>query len=147
MDNKRETICRIREFNRFYIALLGILNRNYLNSSYSLTEARVLFELNDNDGCNANYLTDKLSLDKSYLSRIIKKFGAEGLLSRQTCQTDARAFNIRLTEKGKKITEKLIEESNIQIGSLLTTLTLDECHNICQAMDLITEFLSKKEEK
>ena len=45
MTNKQETINQIREFNRFYTVLFGFLNRNYLDSNYSVTETRILFEL------------------------------------------------------------------------------------------------------
>ena len=66
MDNRKETIDQIREFNRFYTVLLGFLNRNYLNTEYSVTETRILFELKQNRQMMANDLTDILHLDKSY---------------------------------------------------------------------------------
>ncbi len=143
MDKKIETVYRIREFNRFYTVLLGLLDRKFLDSEFSVTETRVLFELNDNDECSANDLVNKLHIDKSYLSRIIKHFKDEGLLSKQTSEKDARSFKLSLTDKGKNITDKLIGASNKQISSLLESLNLEECNDICRAMDIITEHLLK----
>ncbi len=78
MDNKTETVYKIREFNRFYTVLLGLLDRNFLNSEYSVTEIRILFELENNDGCSAVDLIEKLYIDKGYLSRLIKGFIVRG---------------------------------------------------------------------
>ncbi|MDQ7093477.1 MarR family transcriptional regulator [Desulfosporosinus sp. PR] len=66
-------IDHIREFNRFYTNVLGLLNQHYL-SDFSLTEARILFDLSDLGCCTANALSSRLNIDKSYMSRIIKRF-------------------------------------------------------------------------
>jgi DNA-binding MarR family transcriptional regulator len=146
MDKKTETIYKIREFNRFYTAVIGILNKFYLNSEFSVTEARILFEIADNCVCNANYLVNKLQIDKGYLSRTIKNFKIKGLIEKQISEKDARSFNICLTEKGKTITNELINASNIQIGELLYNLTDEDCNDICKAMEIITKCLSAKNE-
>lgn len=69
---KKEIVYKIREFNRNYMPVFDLLGNKYLGSEYSATEARVLFEIFENDGCNAAYIAEKMNIDKSYLSRIIK---------------------------------------------------------------------------
>lgn len=69
---KETTVLKIREFNRFYMPLLRLLDNHYLGSEYTPTEARVLYEIYENDGCNAAYIAKEMNIDKSYLSRIIR---------------------------------------------------------------------------
>lgn len=139
---EQDVIGRVREFNRFYTAALGMLNRQFLDSGYSVAENRILYELNRAEGCSANVLAEKLRIDKSYLSRILKGFEAEGLLDRRVSPEDGRAYLLRLTEKGRRETERLIEGANRQIGGMIAALTPEEQAELCRAMDLITEYLT-----
>lgn len=74
MQEKLDAIEQIRKFNRFYTPLIGILDRNYLDSGYSVTENRILFELYENERLSAKYLCNLLLLDKGYISRVISGF-------------------------------------------------------------------------
>lgn len=141
-DIRTRAVYEIREFNRFYTVLVGLLDRSYLNSDYSMAEARILFELKNKDGCRANDLAANLHMDKSYLSRMLKKFEGRGLLSKKLSGKDGRSYELRLTEEGRRITEQLIEASNEQIRQLLKALDEEECTRVCQAMDTITGLLA-----
>lgn len=132
-------IDRIREFNRFYTTLIGALNKNFLGSDYSLTETRILFELNLNSNCKANDLVHSLHIDKSYMSRLIKSFEKKGLIEKQGASDDKRANIIILTEHGKEVIDLLIAATNQQIKGLVSSLTAEECHSVICAMDTITQ--------
>lgn len=56
MQVKEKAVSSAREFNRFYLPKLGLVGNHYLGSEYSPTEARVLYEVYENDGCNAAYI-------------------------------------------------------------------------------------------
>ena len=75
---KIDIVTEIRGFNRFYTNILGLLDKHILNSGYSLTEARVLFEISKTSRCTANQLCSALDVDRSYMSRMIKKFEKNG---------------------------------------------------------------------
>lgn len=139
MENKQETIDQIRAFNRFYTVLLGFLNRDYLDSGYSVTETRILFELKQNVQMSANQILDMLHLDKSYISRLIRSFEQKGLLTRQTSREDGRARIITLTPKGAAEAERLITLTNRKIYALVEPLDADACSSLCQAMATIAE--------
>lgn len=143
MDNKKDVVERIREFNRFYTVLIGTLNTHFLDSEYSVTETRILFELTTHENCNAKNLIKNLHIDKSYMSRIIKSFEKKKLITKKISEQDHRAYTIRLTNKGKKEVTALIDRTNYQIGELISDLNLEECKKICMAMDLITDYLSR----
>lgn len=142
MEEREAVVSRIREFNRFYTVLLGLLNRDYLHSGYSVTETRILFELGQREGSGANQLIETLRLDKSYISRLIRGFEQKGILTREVSPEDGRAFVIRLTPRGQEEVNRLIDVTNHQISGLIQALDSETCENLCAAMDVITESFS-----
>lgn len=147
MEKQTDVIERIREFNRFYTVVIGMLDRKFLDSGYSVTENRILFELRENEPCNANFLTEKLHIDKSYMSRLLKSFERKGLVTKQTSLEDGRAFLLRLTERGREETARLIGGANRQIEALIAPLGPEERMELCKAMDVITGCLADRDGK
>lgn len=143
MENKKQAIERIREFNRFYTVIIGILNRNFLDTDYSVTETRILFELQSNPENTANSLIEKLGIDKSYMSRILKSFEKKGFIRKEVDSADKRFYRIQLTQKGQDKTIELINVTNRQIQGLVKPLTAGECEEVAAAMDIITKYFTK----
>lgn len=137
MEKKQEIVDQIREFNRFYTVLLGFLNRNYLDSGYSVTETRILFELHQRGCGSANQLVELLQLDKSYISRLLRGFEQKGLVTRQPSPQDGRAVLVQLTPQGQAETERLIAITNRKISELIEPLDADACDALCAAMRTI----------
>ena len=81
-DSERQ-IAAVRAFNRFYTRKLGVLDQQLLKSPFSLSEARVLYELAHRGSCAAKDIGIELGLDPGYLSRIIQKFDEDGLITRK----------------------------------------------------------------
>src|SRR5438445_432480 len=100
MEQKKVTA--IRAFNRFYTNIIGLLDRHLLHSTFSLPEARVLYELYYREGLLAGDIVSALKMDKSYLSRMLDQFSRKKLITRSRSATDARAVLISLTAKGRK---------------------------------------------
>jgi DNA-binding MarR family transcriptional regulator len=86
----------VRAFNRFYTYKIGVLTEEYLKSPYSLTEARVIYELANLQETTATELRRKLGLDAGYLSRILRGFKKRGLIEKRGAETDRRASVLRL---------------------------------------------------
>ena len=133
----------IRSFNRFYTNILGLIDQNILESEYSLTEARILFEIDELGHCTANTLSSRLSIDKSYMSRIIRKFDKNNLITKKVSSEDSRANFISLTDRGAETIHELIEKSNEQITQMLEALETKNCEEICGAMDTIRKHFTK----
>jgi DNA-binding MarR family transcriptional regulator/ribosomal protein S18 acetylase RimI-like enzyme len=113
------SIPSIRAFNRFYTGFLGLLDQHILESSFSLPEARVLFELNQKDSIQASEIVDSLGIDKGYLSRILDQFSKEKLISKKRSREDGRRQHLYLTDKGHKTFERLNRASDEQLKGLL----------------------------
>lgn len=143
MDKRTDAIFEIRQFNRFYTNILGLVDESILNSGYSLTEARILFEINKMGLCKANKISSKLNVDKSYLSRILKKFEKNGLIHREVSSDDGREQLVKLSPSGKECISMLIEKSNSQICRILSSLDDNKCAEIIGAMDKIKKHFTK----
>ena len=141
MSEKENAVQRIREFNRFYMLLLRLLDNHYLGSEYTPTEARVLFEIYQNDGCNAAFIAKVMNIDKSYLSRIIRTYEKKGYLVRTVSDTDSRAYQLYLTETGLFMIEDFIEKSNQQVGEIIKPLNRKECVKLINALNTATVIL------
>lgn len=139
--DKAILIEEIRKFNRFYTGILGLLNHYYLNSGFSLSEVRILFELNDLGTCTANKIIQKLRIDPSYMSRILARFLKAGLIEKQPAPKDNRAKELSLTPKGKRLIGDLIARSNREIDDMITGLQDGERQEVWRAIKTLETYL------
>lgn len=136
-------IVAVRQFNRFYTKILGMLAEGLVDSPYSLTEARVLFELNQRADLEVTALRRDLDLDAGYLSRLLARFETDGLVVRDRSKTDARRQVINLTEAGRSAAKMLDNRASEQVDDLLSQLSEDDQRQVVDAMDSIRERLGR----
>jgi DNA-binding MarR family transcriptional regulator/GNAT superfamily N-acetyltransferase len=134
-------IAAFRRFNRFYTQKIGVLERGYLQSPFSLAEARVLYELGQRGETTASEISARLGLDMGYLSRILAKLQEQQLIRRAPAEQDGRQRLIQVTPKGKKAQSALDSRSEQQAGSLLAELTDPQKAGVLQAMSQIQSAL------
>ena len=139
MGDQRQAIAQIRSFNRFYTHILGLLDRHILATDFSLTEARVLLEISKGKGSEPHALADRLKIDRSYLSRMIKRFEAKGLVVKTPSTRDSRFVRVAATPAALTVLDELSLRSNAQVQTLLQNLAPDEVTAVLEAMSLIRE--------
>src|SRR5438477_3731105 len=100
-------VTAMRRFNRFYTRQIGLLDEGLLNSPFSLTQVRTLYELAQGRQTTAVELRKNLGLDAGYLSRILAGFEKSGLIEKEESPEDARQTLLRLTKQGRKAVEPL----------------------------------------
>ena len=115
-------IAAVRRFSRFYTRVIGALQEGLLQSDFSLTEARVLYELANHDGVTASTFGRDLGLDPGYLSRILQRFAQHGLLARAVSETDRRQSVLALTDAGRTAFAPLDARSHEEVGAMLARL-------------------------
>lgn len=142
--NYSKTVEKVREFNRFYMPTMRLLNNHYLGSEYSVTEARIFFEIYEREGCNAAHIAEVMNIDKSYLSKIIAGHEKNGYVQRIPSKKDRRSYDLYLTEKGKKKAEGLILKSNEEINTILQHLSEEEQLQLEQALQTVIHLLQKQ---
>jgi DNA-binding MarR family transcriptional regulator/GNAT superfamily N-acetyltransferase len=136
-------IAAVRHFNRFYTQKLGVLSEAFLDTPFSLTEARVLHALAHRDGATATWLGRELDLDAGYLSRILRDFERQGLILRSQSSQDGRQTLISLTPSGRDAFEPLDRVSHSEIGTLLAPLAEADQDRLIGAMQLIGGLLGE----
>ncbi len=134
-------IAIIRRFNRFYTRRIGVLEQHLLESPFTLTEARVLFELAHRDRALAKDIGAELGLDPGYLSRIVQSFMDEGLVTRTPVPSDRRQFELALTAKGKQAFGRLERASCQEVGKMVDRLAGDGGRRLVNAMTTIERLL------
>lgn len=140
----KPVIHAVRRFNRFYTNILGLLDQHMLNSEFSLSEARVLYEIGHMEQCTAKKLIEELSIDPGYLSRIIKRFEKLGLTYREQSKEDGRLYYLYLTDQGKETLARLDELSNGHIYQMVSRLPEQDQQQLAAGMKSIESALSEK---
>jgi len=138
-----EAVGGIRRFNRFYTALIGALDRHILNSPYSLTEVRVLYEIAHGEGANARRLKTILGIDEGYLSRTIDRLSRAGLVRRHRSPTDARVFPLSLSTRGRRELDALESAAAAEIAALVSPLSSREVEEVVGGMRRIQALLGR----
>ena len=119
---RENAIAEIRDFNRFYTRVIGALDGSLLGSAFSLTEARVLYDLGRAESTETSQLRELLGLDRGYLSRILAGFERSGLIRRERSSRDRRRHVLRLSGKGRRALDDLERRSDEQAAELLDSL-------------------------
>jgi DNA-binding MarR family transcriptional regulator/GNAT superfamily N-acetyltransferase len=140
VPNQAHRVATVRRFNRFYTRQIGLLQEHLLESPFSLTEARVLFELAHREQTTATDLGSALGLDAGYLSRILHGFHQRGLIEKQPSPTDARQTLLCTTERGREAFATIDTASGREVAALLGSLSEDAQSRLLTAMQSI-EFL------
>jgi DNA-binding MarR family transcriptional regulator/GNAT superfamily N-acetyltransferase len=138
---------QVRRFNRFYTRHIGLLNEGLLDSAYSLTEVRVLYELAHNGPMTAAALGQDLGLDPGYLSRILKKFEGRDLLQKSRSEDDRRQIFLSLTDAGRASFAPLNQASADQIGAMLSKLSNAEQERLVEAMSVVERLIGGSMQK
>ena len=132
----------IRAFNRFYTRKTGLLQRHLLDSPYSLTEVRVLYELAHRKDLTATDLRDSLGIDRGYLSRLLRQFEKKRLITRKRSRGDARSSLLRLTAAGRAVYADLNVRQSEVVARMLDGITKASQQNLVTSMRTIMAVLA-----
>jgi len=141
-----ERVAAVRRFNRFYTPRIGLLEEGYLKSPFSLSEARVLYELVHRERPAATELARDLGLDPGYLSRILRRFEKQKFLVRSPGEFDGRRRHLTLTAKGQSAFAPLGRRSREDTGAMLGGLPGPEQARVVDAMRTIEGLLGARPE-
>jgi len=139
-------IAAVRRFSRFYTRRLGLLHDGFLDSPFSLAEARVLYELSRREATTASAVAAELDLDPGYLSRILRSFAECGLVSRTRSSEDRRQSRLALTAKGRRAFAPLERRSHDDVAAMLDGLSGPEQERVVGAMGAIERLIGAREQ-
>lgn len=136
-----ERVIAVRRFNRLFTRQIGVLREGLLHSSYSLTEARIIFELGNREDLTASGLGGELGLDAGYVSRILAKLEGQGLLEKVKSERDGRQRLLNLTAEGREAFRLLDTRSRDEVSEFLSELSEGEQQRLLGAMGTIEGIL------
>jgi len=137
VENLEDSISAVRRFNRFFTRQIGVLREGLLHSPYSLTEARIIYELAHRDVVTAADLGRELGLDAGYLSRSVSRLEQQGLLDRFPSESDGRQRLLRLTPAGEQAFALLDKRARDEVAEMLHNLSAEEQQRLLTSMQTI----------
>jgi DNA-binding MarR family transcriptional regulator/N-acetylglutamate synthase-like GNAT family acetyltransferase len=143
MSNQKD-IEAIRQFNRFYTQKIGVLRENLLDSEFSLTEGRVVYELAHRDAATASDLARDLDLDAGYLSRILKRLERKRYLARTVAGADSRRRDLALTAAGRRAFARIDARSRRDLAAIVKPLSDLQRRSVVEAMRTISSALDTR---
>src|ERR1700733_1553860 len=136
-----DQVAAVRSFNRFYTSKLGVLDQRLLQSPFSLSEARVLYEIANLENPAAKGIGIALGLDPGYLSRIIQNFDDSGLITRTPQPSDRRQHQLSRTAKGRQAFARLNRSSQDEVAAMLASMPDGGRDRLIGAMAVIERLL------
>ena len=137
---------QVRGFNRFYTKQIGLLREGLLKTPFSLTQARVLYELGRHPGTRSSLLAEELGLDPGYLSRLLKSFDRQRLIKRSPSHQDRRVSDLSLTPGGRAEFERLNARSRAEASEMLLAMTRPQQQRLVECMTTIRQLLGSPDE-
>jgi DNA-binding MarR family transcriptional regulator/GNAT superfamily N-acetyltransferase len=144
MDNR---VAAVRRFSRFYSRRLGMLQDAFLQTAFSLAEARVLYELAHRDQPTATAVADALGIDRGYLSRILRSFGERGLVAKSSSRADGRQSLLALTARGRKSFAAINQRSQKDVAAMLEKISRPDQDRVVAAMGAIERLIVEEDAK
>ena len=128
----------VRAFNRFYTKEIGLLGRGFMGTPFTLTQARILWEIGHSEGlAEVAEVRRSLDLDPGYVSRILAGFERKGLIMREASESDRRRQLVRLTGSGRAAVRTFDRRASEELTELLDEHTEDEQHSLVEAMGVV----------
>ena len=113
----------IRSFNRFYTKQIGVLQKGWLGSPFSLAEARVLYEVAHHEQPTATDVGKAIGLDAGYLSRMLRSLDQRGFVRRLRSNADGRRAHLSLTRTGHAAFARLDRQTHEDVAARLRGLS------------------------
>ncbi|HEY2040866.1 MAG TPA: helix-turn-helix domain-containing GNAT family N-acetyltransferase [Edaphobacter sp.] len=139
-----EQILAVREFNRFYTARLGLLRKRHLDGEFSLTEARILYEISTHPSTTASALCSTLELDAGYISRLLAALNKRRLIRQTPSKQDSREKQLTLTVFGEKAVARLNALSTKQLEEMLADISDSGRKTLAASLHKVRRILSRQ---
>ncbi|MCB1742259.1 MAG: MarR family transcriptional regulator [Gammaproteobacteria bacterium] len=143
-DVAPQQIEAVRRFSRFYTRKIGVLHEGLLNSPFTLTEGRIVYEIAHHERTTGKQLAAELGLDPGYVSRVLSGLESKGHIYRCAAEHDARQSEISLTEQGEDAFSLIDTRSRLEVSALLQPLPPDQRQALCDAMATVQKLLGEE---
>ena len=143
--SREQDIEALRAFNRTYTARIGLLKSRLNGSPFTLSEARVLYELAHRIDPTAAEVARTLGLDRAQISRTLKRFVQRGLVETRGDPQHGRNQLLALTDAGRATFSALENNTRAGIGALLDGLAPTRRESLLAAARKITQLFETEQ--
>ena len=137
-------VTAVRRFNRFYTRAIGVLEKGYLGTPYTVAEGRVLYEVAKGEGVTAKAIGEITGLDAGYLSRILARLERDGVVARERSETDGRSAVLRLTARGQEVFPPFDQRSAALVEGMISGLSSEDRRRLTGAMAQVEKLLGAR---
>jgi DNA-binding MarR family transcriptional regulator/ribosomal protein S18 acetylase RimI-like enzyme len=139
-----DPVAAMRRFNRFYTQTIGVLEKGYLGTDYTVAEGRVLYEIAKADGTTAKAVGEIVGLDAGYLSRIVARLERDGVVARERSKADGRSAILQLTAHGAEVFGPFDRRAVAVVEDLLAPLSASDRPRLVSAMKTVEALLGAR---
>ncbi len=135
----------LRVMVQAFIHRFGLLDqtRTPCGLAISVSDAHALMELLNNPNIDQMDLSRRLGLSKSATTRLVQRLKRRGQINRTRSQADGRAYNLQLTEKGKRQAQMINRESLSTFSSIISELSVETADKLLECLPYLIEALPK----
>ncbi|WED25212.1 bifunctional helix-turn-helix transcriptional regulator/GNAT family N-acetyltransferase [Vibrio sp. DW001] len=141
MGTEQDLVEGIRFTSRNLVRQLGFMGGRFAGTKLSPSTVHALIEIG-RESITASELTHLLLLEKSSVSRMLRKLKGQGMVYEEPCKTDCRVKRLSLTMKGSKHVEEIHQFARHQVVSALNKLELSQQYTIQRGLELYSGALS-----
>ncbi|HVU31155.1 MAG TPA: helix-turn-helix domain-containing GNAT family N-acetyltransferase [Sphingomicrobium sp.] len=144
MVDRDDAVSSLRAFNRLYTNQLGLLDSHLDGSPFTLSEARVLYELAQRSESTAAEIGRCLKMDRAQISRTLKRFTRQELVAGRADPSHGRQRLLSLTPSGRAAFEDLNARTDSAISGFLSKLGAGRSGRLVEAARSMAEVLDAR---
>jgi len=131
----------LREINKI---LNRDLKREMIKLDLGLSHFYILTTLYREKVLSSGNLAKSLDVKNSTITSLVDRLVKLLLVKRRRCERDRRVVLVELTDKGKKLTEKLLTLRKKRLKEIVKELPGEEVKEIYESIKRVKEILKKK---
>ena len=131
----------VRAFSRLYTRVIGALDAGHLDTRFTLSEARLIYEVATHGQTSAAEIARTMGVDPAYVSRLVGRLKDDGVIELKANDRDKRQSDIALTAAGKAAFAKLNGATIDRVSALLAPLEPTRRAALVAAMSSVRSLL------
>lgn len=137
----RDAVLPIRDASRRIVRELGFMKPTLAGTELPASAVHALIEIGNRGGLTATELCDRLNLEKSSVSRMLRKLIDGGDLAEVSSDTDGRSKRLTLTERGRRTLAAIDAFAHEQVGGALACLPAADHAMVVEGLRLYADAL------
>ncbi|SDB11000.1 helix-turn-helix domain-containing GNAT family N-acetyltransferase [Pseudomonas sp. NFACC13-1] len=125
---------KIRSASRLMVRELGFMNTTLAATGYPPSSVHTIVELGNRQSLTAGELVEMLGLEKSSVSRMVRKLIEAGEIEEIAHELDARAKRLRLTAQGQNTLRTIDAFATQQVVAAMSHLSNGQCQAVSEGI-------------